>query len=161
MRKSEDNAMAPALPRAGEGRRGEQGRLGYLLRQAGTAFRRRMERALADLAVTPPQFAVLTMLAAYPGASNADIARLSMLAPQTVTVIVVNLERAGVVRRRAHAVHGRIRHIELTAAGTRLLARCRARVRAVERHVVAGLAADEEQVVRRWLVRLALEGEVD
>ncbi len=54
-------------PPPGEGKRGEQGYLAYLLRQAQAATRLTMERALADLGVTPPQFVVLTMLKAYPG----------------------------------------------------------------------------------------------
>jgi hypothetical protein len=43
-------------PPPGEGKRGEQGYLAYLLRQAQAAARLAMERALADLGVTPPQF---------------------------------------------------------------------------------------------------------
>ncbi|MFC6522218.1 MarR family winged helix-turn-helix transcriptional regulator [Undibacterium arcticum] len=122
-----------AVPAVGEGKRGEQGHIGYLLRQAGAAHRLRMERALSDLAVTLPQFSVLTMLAAYPGASGADLARLSLLTPQTMSVIVSNLERNGAVSRRAHAIHGRIQQIEVTEAGRQLLAKCRARVKSVER----------------------------
>ena len=53
-----------------------------------------MERALADLDITPPQFTVLTMLASYPGCSNADIARIAVLTAP-VTVIVGNLEARG------------------------------------------------------------------
>ena len=53
-------------PPPGEGKRGEQGYLAYLLRQAQAATRLRMERALADLGVTPPQFVVLTMLRPIP-----------------------------------------------------------------------------------------------
>ena len=51
-----------------------------------------MERALADLGVTPPQFVVLTMLRAYPGLSGADLARVAMLTPQTTGVIIRNLD---------------------------------------------------------------------
>ena len=72
-----------------EGKRGETGYLGYLLRQAAGAYRLKMERALADLDVTPPQCAVLTMLAAYPGHSNADLARVAVLTPQTISLTVV------------------------------------------------------------------------
>jgi len=64
----EDGAVH--VPAPGEGKRGEQGYLGYLLRQAHAAVRLTMERTLADLGVTPPQFAVLTMLNAYPGLSQ-------------------------------------------------------------------------------------------
>ena len=153
MRKNPSQAAVPAV---GEGKRGEQGHIGYLLRQAGAAHRLRMERALADLAVTLPQFSVLTMLVAYPGASGADLARLSLLTPQTMSVIVSNLERNGAVSRRPHEVHGRIQHIEVSAAGRRLLAKCRARVKAVEEDLLAGIPRGDEQMIRRWLVKVAL-----
>ena len=87
-------------------------------------------RALADLGVTQPQFATLTMLAAYPGLSNADLARLALLTPQTLSVIVANLERAGSLVRKPHAVHGRIQHIDLSDSGRALLRECRERVQA-------------------------------
>lgn len=144
-----------SLPKVGEGKRGEEGRVGYLLRQAAGAHRLRMERALADLDVTPPQFSVMTMLAAYPGHSNADLARLALLTPQTVTVIVANLERVGAIRRHAHAVHGRIQHLELTESGRSLLEKCRARVHDLEHELTSDLPGEEKQVIRRWLVRVA------
>jgi DNA-binding MarR family transcriptional regulator len=147
----------PAIPATGVGKRGESGHIGYLLRQAGAAHRLRMERSLADLEVTPPQFVVLTMLAAYPGISGADIARLAALTPQTVSVIVANLERAGAIARRPHAVHGRIQQIEVTEQGEALLKQCRTRVRKVEAEMTKGFTPDEEQVIRRWLVNIARE----
>ena len=48
---------ARAVPRLGEGKRGPEGHLGYLVRQANVAVRAAMEKALSDLDVTPPQFA--------------------------------------------------------------------------------------------------------
>lgn len=148
----------PAIPRPGEGKRGEAGYFGYLLRQAGGAYRLRMERALADLEVTPPQFTALTMIAAYPGLSGADLARLAVLTPQTVSVIIANLERAGSVARRPHPVHGRILTLEITAGGQALLARCRERVLVLEKQLAAGLTPEEEAVIRRWLAAVATEG---
>jgi len=148
-----------AVPEVGVGKRGEAGYMGYLLRQAGVAHRLRVEHALSDLAVTLPQFSVLTMLTAYPGASGADLARLSLLTPQTMSVIVANLERAGAVSRRPHAIHGRIQQIEVTETGRQLLAQCRTRVKSVEKELLAGIPADEEQIIRRWLVKAALLNE--
>ncbi|MCY0386550.1 MarR family winged helix-turn-helix transcriptional regulator [Robbsia sp. Bb-Pol-6] len=142
-------------PAAGEGKRGTEGHLGYLLRQAGNAHRAHVEQALADLQVTLPQFAVLTMLHAYPGHSNADLARLALLTPQTLSVIVANLEKNGMVSRHAHAVHGRIQQLSLTREGGELLARAKVRVSAVEQTLTADLSHDEEQAIRRWLVRVA------
>ena len=156
MQKKQSKAISPVIPAVGEGKRGEQGHIGYLLRQAGNAHRIRMERALAEQDVTLPQFLVLTMLAAYPGAAGADLARLTLLTPQTVSVIVANLERAAYVERRPHAVHGRIQLIDISDAGRELLAKCRSKVKSVEDELLAGVPPDEEAIVRRWLVKVAL-----
>jgi len=145
----------PSIPAPGEGKRGEEGYLGYLLRQAAGAHRLRMDRALGDLGVTQPQFATLTMLAAYPGLSNADLARLALLTPQTLSVIVANLERAGSLVRKPHAVHGRIQHIDLSDSGLALLKKCRERVQAIEAEMTNELSPEEERTVRRWLVGVA------
>jgi len=145
-----------ALPQAGEGKRGETGHIAYLLRQAAAAVRLKMERALADIDVTPPQFAVLTMIAAYPGLSNADLARLAVLTPQTVSLIVANLEHAGLLSRSPHAVHGRIQHLEPTGTGLDRLAACKERVRTLETGLTAGLSTTDEGIVRRWLATLAV-----
>lgn len=143
------------IPRPGEGKRGPEGHLGYLVRQANVAVRGAMDRALGDLGVTSPQFAVLTMIAAYPGISGADLARLTFLTPQTINIIVGNLEKAGAVAKSAHAEHGRILQLAATTRGRALLGRCRARVMAVEDRL-AGLAGrDEERAVRRWLSAVA------
>lgn len=140
-----------AVPGPGEGKRGPEGHLGYLVRQAYAAIRASMEKALADLNVTPPQFAVLTMIVNYPGLSGADLARLTFLTPQTINVIVRNLVRAGLVEKTADAVHGRILRLRATTPGEALLKRCRARVEKVETRIGGLLQGDEDKVVRRWL----------
>jgi DNA-binding MarR family transcriptional regulator len=146
-----------AIPRPGEGKRGPEGYLAYLLRQAAAAARLAIERALADLGTTQPQFMVLTMLDAYPGASGADIARLSQLTPQTVNLIIRNLERAGAVAKADHPAHGRVLQLSLTDDGRTLLAACKARVSTVTPLLNEGLSAQEEAVIRAWLVRLAVK----
>ena len=144
-----------SFPEIGEGKRGEAGHIGYLLRQAHAAYRISMERSLQDKGLTLPQFSVLTMLAAYPGASGAELARLSLLTPQTMSVIVANLERVGAVLRRPHEVHGRIQIIEITEAGQELLARCKFAAQSAEQALLAGVSQTDESVVRRWLVQIA------
>ncbi len=160
VRKAPAAAPTPALavpPPPGQGKRGEQGYLGYLLRQAQAASRLSMERALAGLGVTSPQFVVLTMLKAYPGLSGADLARVAILTPQTVNVIIRNLERDGAIRKTPHPVHGRVLQWTLTGRGTTLLAQCRRHAQALERRLSAGLSAQEEQVIRRWLSKIATD----
>jgi DNA-binding MarR family transcriptional regulator len=142
-------------PPPGSGKRGEDGHIAYLLRQAQAATRLTLERALADLGVTPPQFAVLTMLNAYPGLSGADVARVALLTPQTAGVIIGNLERDGAIQKTPHPVHGRVLQWTLTRRGVGLLDECRRRVTTVERRLVMGLSAKAETTIRRWLSRIA------
>jgi DNA-binding MarR family transcriptional regulator len=156
---SELAGVRPPLP--GHGKRGENGHLAYLLRQAQAATRLTLERALADLAVTPPQFAVLTMLRAYPGLSGADVARVALLTPQTVGVIIRNLERDGAIRKVPHPVHGRVLQWTLTRHGETLLDKCRRHVVAVERRLAAGLDPRAELTIRRWLARIAADLQQD
>jgi DNA-binding MarR family transcriptional regulator len=151
---------AKALPRPplpGEGRRGEQGYLGYLLRQAQGAARLTLERALGDLGVTLPQFVVLTMLKAYPGLSGADLARVALLTPQTAGVIIRNLERDGAIVKTPHPVHGRILQWTLTAHGMELLSKCRRHAQALERRLAAGMSERELATIRRWLAKVAAD----
>ena len=144
-------------PPPGEGMRGEQGYLAYLLRQAQAATRLTMERALADLGVTPPQFVVLTMLKAYPGLSGAELARVALLTPQTIGVIIRNLERDGAIRKTPHPVHGRVLQWTVTKRGAALLDKCRRHALAIERRLAAGLSARTQVTVRRWLAKIARE----
>jgi DNA-binding MarR family transcriptional regulator len=148
---------APAIPPPGQGKRGEQGYLGYLMRQAQAAARLTLERALAELGVTPPQFIVLTMLKAYPGLSGADLARVALLTPQTVGVIIRNLERDGAIRKTPHPVHGRVLQWTLTRRGLMLLEKCRRPVMALERRLAAGLNPQALRAIRRWLARIAAD----
>ncbi|MBR0735322.1 MarR family transcriptional regulator [Bradyrhizobium liaoningense] len=164
--KNARKAAAPAddgvrVPAPGEGKRGEQGYLGYLLRQAHAAVRLTMERTLADLGVTSPQFAVLTMLNAYPGLSGADVARLTFLTPQTVGVIIRNLERDGAIEMTPHPIHGRIQQWTLTSRGSTLLKACRERVIALEKRLARGLDIKAETAIRRWLAGIAAELQED
>jgi DNA-binding MarR family transcriptional regulator len=158
--KTQDSiAAAVKVPEPGEGKRGEAGYLSYLLRQAAGAVRLRLERKLADLGVTPPQFLVLTMLDSYPGASGADVARLAMLTPQTVHGIISNLERAELISRSPHPVHGRVQVIVLTKTGRTLLGRCKERALKADAELKAGISPAEEAVIRRWLIGLAKQAE--
>jgi DNA-binding MarR family transcriptional regulator len=155
---AETRALAGVRPPPpGQGKRGEKGYLAYLLRQAQAAARLTFERALAELGVTPPQFVVLTMLKAYPGLSGADLARVALLTPQTVGVIIRNLERDGAIRKTPHPVHGRLLQWTLTRRGLTLLEKCRRHAKALERRLTAGLSVSAQGTVRRWLSKIAAE----
>jgi DNA-binding MarR family transcriptional regulator len=134
---------------------GAQAEIDNLLRRAAATQRLAMERALAGVKVTPAQYAVLSIIVEAPGLSNADIARIERLTPQTTSVIIANLERKRAVVRRAHETHGRIRRAQATEAGLRLLRDCRERLRGPYRRLGAAMPQGGETWVETWLTRLA------
>ncbi|MEH6661957.1 MAG: MarR family transcriptional regulator [Parasphingorhabdus sp.] len=147
------------IPAVGEGKRGTDGHIAYLLRQASAAVRQRLEQGFAAHNITLPQFTLLTMLKAYPGLSGAELARLAMLTPQTVNVITANLLKRGAIARVRSGEDKRIFVLSLTGQGARDLAACRSIADGVEQQLLAGTSAADEAAIRRWLVSVAAVGQ--
>lgn len=148
-------AGLPRLPLVGEGKRGPEGYLTYLLRQANASVRLALDRALAKENVTFPQQSALTMIRAYEAISAADLARLTMLTPQTVNGIVRALELRGAIRKEPDRVNGRILRLIVTEEGRALNRRCRALTAPIEATLRARMSASVEGAIRRWLVDVA------
>ena len=145
----------PRIPLVGEAKRGPEGYLTYLLRQANAAVRLALDRALAKENMTYPQQAALTMIRAYEAISAADLARLAMLTPQTVNGIVRALEARGAIAKRPDPVHGRILRLVVTAEGRALNKRCRALTAPIEAALRSRLDPRHEAAMRAWLVDVA------
>jgi len=139
----------------GEGFRGSDGRVGYLLRQANQAFRAAAQADLAPLGLTFPQYSVLSVADAEPGLSGAELARDSMLTPQTANEIISLLAAAGLLERRPDAGDRRLRRMAVTAAGRDLLSRARPAVHAVEQRMTSSLSAADQAALRGWLTDCA------
>jgi DNA-binding MarR family transcriptional regulator len=102
------------------------------------------------------------VLGAQDGLSNAQLARRSLVTPQSMSEVLTLLVERGYVRRRPDPGHGRVMRTELTAAGRRALDRCDRAVDAVERELLSALDAEESADLRDALVRCshALEHEL-
>jgi DNA-binding MarR family transcriptional regulator len=136
---------------------GENGDLAALLRQAAGAHRLVEERLLADLGVTPPQLAAMTLIGANPGLLAADLARKAKLTPQTVSLIIANLRRAGLAGEEEGSVPSasRARPLALTPQGETILRMGRERVEAASARLVEGMRPKRERALRRWLAGVA------
>lgn len=132
-------------------------RLGYALKRAQHALRISMDTALMPLALTTPQYAVLSAVEAEPGLSNARLARAAFVTAQSMQGILANLERDGLLIRRPDPHHGRVLRSELTAAGQDRLGRAHEAVRLVEDRLVTTFGADAADRVAAQLSRYADE----
>lgn len=137
-------------------------RLSYLFGRLERVLRRRLTAAIEPAGLTLPTYTALSVLRAQDGLSNAQLARRSLVTPQSMSEVLALLVELGYVRRRAEPGHGRVIRTELTAAGRRALERCDRAVDAVERELLSDLGDDEAATLRDALVRCgrALEHEL-
>src|ERR1700722_9032128 len=103
-----------------------------LLRQIQSATRRATEVALRDSELTPAQANLLMELAYGQPRSNADLARLHSVTPQSMAEILASLERRGLISRSAKPDGGRAMPAELTKEGHSQLLSVHLAVRQVE-----------------------------
>ena len=128
-------------------------RVGYELKRLQHDLRLYMDAELRELDVTTPQYAALSVLAEEPGISGAALARRSFVTPQTIHQIMLRLEAAGLVERRAHPEHGRVLQAYLTEEGNNLRKECAIRVDALEGRMISGLSEAERLTLLELLQR--------
>jgi DNA-binding MarR family transcriptional regulator len=117
--------------------------LGYQLRLAQIALFRDFAQGLGDEDVTPGLFGVLVIIEANPDLKQSELARATQLDRSTVVTVIDNLERRGLVERRA-AVHDRRSNaIRLTDAGTTLLRQLKRQVNQHEKRLLRNFSAAE------------------
>ena len=139
----------------GEGYRGEDGPIGYLLRQTIHAFNTAMESGLRKHGLTSPQFGALFVLGTEPGLSAADVARAMGTTPQAANVLIAGMEEQGLVFREPHPTHGRILEVYPTEEGLRRYRAARPFIRRLETQMCEGFTAAQVASVKRWLVESA------
>lgn len=96
-------------------------RPGFLLRRAHQISAAVFEDACRELALTPAQFGVLTVLQAHPGLGQSSLARALGFDKVTVLRVLRGLEARGLVSRAPSEENRRNICVELTADGERLL----------------------------------------
>ena len=118
-------------------------RLSYVIGRLDRVLRRRLSAAIEPSGISLPAYTVLSVLRAQDGLSNAQLARRSLVTPQSMSEVLVQLVEQGYVRRRAEPGHGRIIRTELTREGMRALERSESAFDEVEREMLADLDEGE------------------
>ena len=122
--------------------------LAFLLSQVGIHASGRFSQRLAEVGLQPPLFRVLNLVDAAEGRSQQEIAKAVQAPPSRMVGLVDELERQGLVERRADPKDRRVRALYLTPAGRKALARGRDVARRHEEELTEGLSEGErEQLV--------------
>jgi DNA-binding MarR family transcriptional regulator len=128
--------------------------LGYLIKEVQQDLRKKMDNSLININLTTPQYAVLSQLKEYPGLSNAELSRKSFVTPQTMNLIVQNLEDRHFVIRSHSKNHGKIMNTEITESGVAILEKANVLVFEVEEQIFGGLLKKESNNLRMILQKL-------
>lgn len=134
--------------------------IGYSLKVTQHRLRQRLEAELLGTGVSAAQNAVLLAIDDNPQISNASLARVAFVTPQSMQGMLVTLERDGFILRTPHPEHGRIIMTELTEKGKAAAEAGAMASEKVERQMLAGLTKDEAKLLGELLQRCAeaLEG---
>ncbi len=95
--------------------------VGYQLKRAQHVLRVQMDNTLREVGLTTPQYAALSAIESTPGLSGNKLARQCYVTPQTMNLILANLESGGLIVRHPHPEYGRILQAYLTPGGESLL----------------------------------------
>ena len=88
-----------------------------LMRQLNHSIEQEITASLADMNLTVLQLEVLAELSMNASLSTADLARLTFVTPQNMSLAVSKLARRGYLVRSAHATNARIKRLDLTNRG--------------------------------------------
>jgi DNA-binding MarR family transcriptional regulator len=126
--------------------------VGYVVKQAQSLLRSRMEEALKSLHLTVSQYSCLHLLRQEPGISSAALARGTFVTRQSMHSMVQLLIDRGLVVRHDHADTGRALPTRLTPAGSNALDAAQSRVDEVQRRMVSGLSEVEQAALTQALL---------
>lgn len=141
-KRAEAAGGAGAAPLAGDG---APRNLAFLLSQVGIHASQRFAERLAEIDLQPPHFRVLNLVDAAEGRSQQEIAEAVQAPPSRMVGFVDELERRGLIERRADPKDRRVRALYLTAAGRKTLAQGREIGRRHEEELIQGMSAEEQK----------------
>jgi len=129
----------------------QEPQIGYIVKQAQSLLRLRMEEALQPYALTVSQYSSLHRLLREPGISASALARATFMTRQSMNSMLQQLLDRGLVERPARPERGRTLPTVLTEAGVDLLTAAQVEVDGVEERMLSGLSPSELIALTRGL----------
>jgi DNA-binding MarR family transcriptional regulator len=127
----------------------------FLLSSLGYAISRRFHEVLGPLELEPGEFALLRAVAANEGEAQNALAERLHISPSWMVAIVDQLERRELLERKPHARDRRVRNLNLTATGKKLLKQAERQAQQFDELVTDSLSEAELQKLLDLLERVA------
>lgn len=115
---------------------------------------RRFTQLMSGLGLTPTQFAVLMHLQEQDGATQAELARLVLVSPQSIGALLSPLLDGGLVVRDGPGGRGRRAGLSLSQTGREALDRAWGPVREFNSPAALGLTAAQAAILAEILARV-------
>jgi DNA-binding MarR family transcriptional regulator len=128
-------------------------RLLYLVKRCYTVVKTRLDEVTRVHDLSGGEYTMLSFLKSLGVCSAADLARAARITPQAATQQVIALEAKGMVRRYENDANRRISLTELTELGLSKLIAINRGVDRIEREMLAGLSAEEIEVIYAFMGR--------
>ncbi|RJF92280.1 MarR family winged helix-turn-helix transcriptional regulator [Noviherbaspirillum saxi] len=107
-----------------------------------------------DADITPIQYAVLHTLMEHPGIDQVSVAGLVAIDTSTAATVIVRLEQRGLLTREVHAVDRRLRVVNLTKAGEKLLVSLIPAIHRLHQKILEPFTVTEAQQFMKLLHKL-------
>jgi DNA-binding MarR family transcriptional regulator len=133
----------------------EELRLGMLVKRAEQAMVRAKSNALKFVGLTPAQYVALHELELQPGITAATLARLCLVSPQAIMILLKSMEQQGLITRSFHPRHPNVLELHMSDGGREALHAARERIEPMEARVFGAFSARELGVFREYLSRFA------
>lgn len=151
--------MSAAAERRGKGasRGGSEFRIGFLVHDVSRLRQAVFDQAMRPHGVTHAQWWALAQLTRHDpagGMTQVELARLLGLGKVATGAMIVRLEAAGLVSRRADPADRRLNRVHVTARGQRVRERMIAVGRALNGTLLKGLSREELEATDRVLTTL-------
>jgi DNA-binding MarR family transcriptional regulator len=124
----------------------------YLVGRIDRGIRRGFEAQLDAFGLSIPEYTALSVLQRRPGLSNAQLARRSLITPQSTIDVVSGLEERELIVRKAKASHARVLATRLTPAGRRLLTKADTAVQLFEEDLLRDVPGEHRDLLRQSLI---------
>jgi|SRR5882724_7322567 len=132
-----------------------RGGAAFLLAQVGAHAATKFGERLAALKLAPPHAGILGAINAQEGISQQKLAKLLGMFPSRLVLVLDEMERAGLLERKASARDRRIYALHLTARGKQRLEAIGRIAREHQQALCAALNPEEQETLKGLLARIS------